>query len=243
MMETVEPAVRGAATMSKFSAADRSRIRAEGREHLAWRPPPRDTARTRVVYKTSEPRTPTDDAPDVPAAAPQDWATWWTMLDARVEAMIEARVGALSEAVGQVIGERCDELEHRLNVVRDESKIERGLHTLRQRVESAIERQPDFERELRSLREQLATAQHELENAKKTLSRQRGLTSTLDYRVSEIDREQTLAKAKASISRTTTVTVDVDQIGASTRAAIMEALPRDDGGTIWVWDMTPRPVH
>jgi hypothetical protein len=206
-----------------------------------------------IVFKTTmqpeaepQPVEPQSLDEPLPKAQPgSQWDLWWQELDQRVQGMIDSSIKNSLEGVGEFIADErqhlygyfdkhLGDLRREIAIVRDEAAIERNLHKLRAKTEAAIKRQPNFEKELCALRNELETTKAELARTRKTLSSERVTLSVLKHQVNEMDRAQ--ARTKATISQTTTLSVDLSALGRDTRD-VLQRLKQDNGRT--VFDLVP----
>jgi hypothetical protein len=218
--------------MSRYSPEERAEIMRVAREHLAWRPEPRvspdqhhqrpnDTSPPpHIVRKTYTPADEVHEATTTPTTSSQVWAGWVEgRIEERVTAAIEEHRDFMNELLPQFIAaernyydEKLNELEHSIAIVRDEAAVERGLHRLRGKVEAAIKRQPNYERELAGLREELAKAQRQLTRARSNICE-------LEYSLRQMEQQQT--KTTYEISRTD---VRIDKVGAATEQVLRDIM-------------------
>ena len=150
------------------------------------------------------------------AMAPDEY---WREVDARIEEKINAAMEVCAEEVVKLLNKEhdrvqagLDQRDAKIQALRDEVEIKIGLSRklarLKGEVEQARQRQPDFEAELASLREQN-------EKQQKLITRLRSEQSQLSYAQGQLEKQQ--QKSHTELKMTA---IEVTSVGSATRAVL-----------------------
>jgi chromosome segregation ATPase len=147
-----------------------------------------------------------DHDADATAASAPATATdipWWEW----VQQHCDYRMDMMREAVAHVIGQTRREvdglkreltlLQREFGVLRDEAKVERGLHDLRDEIAQARAQVPNVPAIAAQLEADQRALQRELDETKARLRATRVDVSVAGHRIAELDKETKAAKAAA----------------------------------------------